>query len=62
MLDDFTLKTSFLVGLLFIVPLYVSRYFGLTGDPMVRLSPSYLCHIYTMIRVPARRNPNCRVF
>lgn len=62
MLDDLTLKTSFLVGLLFLVSLYVSRYFGLTGDPMVRPSPSYLCHIFTMTHVPARRNPNCRVF
>jgi hypothetical protein len=62
MLDEVTLETSSLVGLLLIVSLYVSRYFGLTGDPMVRPSPSYLRHIYTMIYVPARRYPDCRLF
>ncbi|KAN0118523.1 Cytochrome P450 [Russula decolorans] len=40
MLDDSTLKTSFLVGLLFIVSLYVSRYFNLTGHPMLDAIPT----------------------
>ncbi|KAF8490824.1 cytochrome P450 [Russula emetica] len=40
MLDDITLKISFLAGLFLIVSLYVSRYFKLTGDPMLDAIPT----------------------
>jgi hypothetical protein len=44
MLDDYTLKVSFLGGFLVAVAFFVSRYFSLTNDPEVRSSPSYLRH------------------
>jgi len=44
MLDDFTLKVSPLAGFLVVVSLFLSGYFGLRGDPMVR--PFLLTHAY----------------
>jgi hypothetical protein len=40
--DEFSLKVTFLVGVLVVVSLVVSQYFR--GDPMVRPFPSYLCY------------------
>jgi hypothetical protein len=42
MFDDFTLKVSFLAAFLIVVSLFVSGYFSLRGDPMVKSFPSYL--------------------
>jgi hypothetical protein len=46
MLDDFTLKVSFLAAFLIVVSLFVSGYFSLRGDTTVKSLPSYLRHIY----------------
>jgi hypothetical protein len=61
MLDDFTLKVSPLAGFLVVVSLFVSGYFGLRGDPMVR--PFLLIYAtYTQwYTFAARRHPDCRV-
>jgi hypothetical protein len=42
MLDDLTLKVPFLASFLIVVPLFVSGYFSLRGDPTVKSFPSYL--------------------
>jgi hypothetical protein len=46
MLDDYTLKVSFLGGFLVLLPFFiqVSWYFGLCGNRVVRPFPSYLRH------------------
>jgi hypothetical protein len=42
MSDEFTLKASFLTGVLVVLSLFVCRYFW--SDPIVRPFPSYLCY------------------
>jgi hypothetical protein len=42
MLDDFTLNVSYLAAFLIILPLLVSQYLRLTGNPVVRHFSSYL--------------------
>jgi hypothetical protein len=44
MLDDYTLKVSFLGGFLVVVAFFASRYFSLGNDPGVRPSP-YLLYL-----------------
>jgi hypothetical protein len=47
MLDDYTLKVSFLAGFLVVVSFFISWY--VRGDPMVRPFHSYICHFLTML-------------
>ncbi|KAF8494612.1 cytochrome P450 [Russula emetica] len=40
MLDDYTLRVSFLGGFLVLISFFVSRYFGLSGDPVLDAIPT----------------------